>query len=154
MTTATKPASDKQIALIDRLAAERDIDTAAYPGYAQDIRKASALIDAAFAAPRKAAAQRPGPGFYVAGEDIVKVQANRAGTNVYAKILIPSGTSSRGRFEYRPGLIDQLAGASTATVDDMAAWGARTGTCGICGALLTNPESIERGIGPICASRM
>jgi hypothetical protein len=31
--------------------------------------------------------------------------------------------------------------------------GMQTGTCSICGAELTNGESIKRGIGPICASR-
>jgi len=33
------------------------------------------------------------------------------------------------------------------------AYGRETGTCGCCGRTLTNPESIEAGIGPICASR-
>lgn len=33
------------------------------------------------------------------------------------------------------------------------AFGLRTGTCAICSRTLTNGESIERGIGPICASR-
>lgn len=31
------------------------------------------------------------------------------------------------------------------------AYGQRTGTCACCGRELTDPESIERGIGPICA---
>jgi hypothetical protein len=31
------------------------------------------------------------------------------------------------------------------------AYGRRTGQCSICGRLLENAESIERGIGPICA---
>jgi hypothetical protein len=34
------------------------------------------------------------------------------------------------------------------------AYGRRTGTCAICGRELTNHESIERGIGPICADKM
>lgn len=33
------------------------------------------------------------------------------------------------------------------------AHGQRTGTCSVCGAELTNGESIARGIGPICAER-
>jgi hypothetical protein len=33
------------------------------------------------------------------------------------------------------------------------AFGMRTGVCSCCGAKLTNKESIERGIGPICAGR-
>jgi len=33
------------------------------------------------------------------------------------------------------------------------AHGQRTGTCSVCGAELTNGESIARGIGPVCAER-
>lgn len=32
-------------------------------------------------------------------------------------------------------------------------WGRKTGKCSCCGRKLTNAESIERGIGPICADR-
>lgn len=116
------------------------------------------LIDSLLRAPRKVdparLAARPAPGLYVLDGDIVKVQPNKAGTNTYAKRLVPSGTSKRGTWVYVPGLIDRLAGAVPASVEDMAAYGHRTGTCGICGALLTDPNSIERGIGPVCASRV
>lgn len=33
-------------------------------------------------------------------------------------------------------------------------YGRETGTCGVCDRTLTNPESIERGIGPICARKI
>lgn len=163
-STMTRPASDKQVELIERLLAEREITAdGPYGGEstetiirnaAADIREASNVIACLFRAPRKAGATRPAPGIYVLGEEIVKVQPNKAGTNTYAKRLMPSGNSKRGTWEYVPGLIDRLAGATPATAEDMAAYGHRTGTCGICGALLTDPESIERGIGPICASRI
>lgn len=35
----------------------------------------------------------------------------------------------------------------------MAAYGKLTGTCGVCGRPLEDVESVERGIGPICAER-
>lgn len=38
--------------------------------------------------------------------------------------------------------------------EEATAYGFRTGECSICGIKLTNPESIERGIGPICAERV
>ena len=41
--------------------------------------------------------------------------------------------------------------------DPEAEWkvqGIRTGECGICGRELTDPVSVERGIGPVCASRV
>jgi hypothetical protein len=33
------------------------------------------------------------------------------------------------------------------------AYGKATGNCGVCGKVLTNPASIEAGIGPVCASK-
>lgn len=33
------------------------------------------------------------------------------------------------------------------------AFGFHSGRCGVCGRLLSNPESVERGIGPDCASK-
>jgi hypothetical protein len=35
----------------------------------------------------------------------------------------------------------------------LKAHGIATGSCGCCGRELTDPESIERGIGPICWER-
>lgn len=37
--------------------------------------------------------------------------------------------------------------------DLLSAEGKRTGTCCICGRTLTDPISVEQGIGPICSSR-
>jgi hypothetical protein len=34
-----------------------------------------------------------------------------------------------------------------------AQYGRITGSCGICGRVLEDPESVARGIGPVCASR-
>ena len=51
----------------------------------------------------------------------------------------------------REGILSQIA------VDPQRAmldYGQQIGSCGHCGRTLTNPESIERGIGPICAERM
>lgn len=36
----------------------------------------------------------------------------------------------------------------------MLRYGKELGHCGHCGRTLTNPESLERGIGPVCASKM
>jgi len=38
-------------------------------------------------------------------------------------------------------------------LDEAVAQGKETGACCMCGLELTDPESIERGIGPICAER-
>jgi hypothetical protein len=39
-------------------------------------------------------------------------------------------------------------------VTEAEAYGRRTGICAICGRGLTKAESIDRGIGPICAEKM
>ena len=49
---------------------------------------------------------------------------------------------------------DMRAKIEAAMIDPLAqavAYGRRTGTCSCCGRLLTAGESINRGIGPICA---
>lgn len=46
-----------------------------------------------------------------------------------------------------------LAGPE-AMIDGLKAYGRASGTCGMCGRKLTTPESIELGIGPICAGRV
>lgn len=38
--------------------------------------------------------------------------------------------------------------------ESMLAYGKQLGACGHCGRTLTNPESIERGIGPVCFTKM
>lgn len=45
----------------------------------------------------------------------------------------------------------QLSGIRT--LDDIAARGRETGVCCCCGAELSDPESIARGIGPVCLQK-
>ena len=37
---------------------------------------------------------------------------------------------------------------------EVTKWGRDTGICGVCGAPLTDPESVARGIGPVCATKI
>jgi hypothetical protein len=60
---------------------------------------------------------------------------------------------------YAVGSADAATGESLKLIaaDPSAAamrYGQRTGSCGVCGRELTNSESIDRGIGPICADNM
>lgn len=47
----------------------------------------------------------------------------------------------------------QIAEACADPLKEAIAYGRRTGVCACCGRTLTDPESIDRGIGPICAGR-
>lgn len=48
-------------------------------------------------------------------------------------------------------ILDQIAADPLAA---SAEYGKHTGVCGMCMRMLTNPESVARGIGPICAGRL
>lgn len=95
-------------------------------------------------------------GYYKCGDDIYKVQYNRAGTNLYAKLLViePSEEGAlTGRFDYIPGAIKKLKASMLLSKDEAAKFGQLYGVC-FCGLLLTAEESIERGFGPVCGKKM
>lgn len=48
---------------------------------------------------------------------------------------------------------ERIAGLVSDPKAALEAYGQETGVCAICNLTLTNPESIARGIGPICATR-
>jgi len=56
-------------------------------------------------------------------------------------------------FNYAPGAIRRIRVSDRMTLEQAKEYGIRTHTCGCCGRTLTNPDSIEMGIGPICASK-
>lgn len=55
--------------------------------------------------------------------------------------------------ECTPDQREQIIAAMNDPEQAATAYGKRTGTCGCCGRPLTNGESIDRGIGPICAEK-
>jgi hypothetical protein len=57
-------------------------------------------------------------------------------------------------YEYAPGAMRLLASASRLTLEQAAEMGVKTGRCVVCARLLTDPESVAAGIGPICAGRL
>lgn len=76
-------------------------------------------------------------------------------------VFVKSGSDYETRTRYgsqRPG--NTYKGAEQANIAEIAAdphaaavrYGKATGTCGRCGATLEDPESVERGIGPVCAT--
>ena len=88
-----------------------------------------------------------GPGFYVTSDEVVvKAQESKAG-RLYGKAL----DADTGKFEYEAGCLRRVV--RKLTIEEAAAHGHRTGNCMICGRELSNEESVERGIGPICASK-
>lgn len=112
------------------------------------------LAEAGIVEPEVVAPQRdlfgPTPateGMYQLGDKIYKVVFNRAKTNLYAQEVTESG------FVYAPGVVRLLNSDHKMSLEQAAAYGKATGRCCVCCAELTNPESIELGIGPICRTK-
>jgi len=51
------------------------------------------------------------------------------------------------------GIINKLQEIAANPLESAVAYGRKTGNCACCGRELTRHDSIERGIGPICAER-
>lgn len=94
-------------------------------------------------------------GWYRLGEEIFKVQKAVHGSgNLYAKRLVRE-RSGEGQlvWEYAPGMIRQLTNDQRLTLEEAKDLGKLYGACVICSRTLTDEESIEAGIGPVCARR-
>jgi hypothetical protein len=123
-----------------------------------DSRGASALIDAWKAAPRREAPKatdskggldEDADGFFVTPDGkVVKVQFNRAKSNRYAKVL----DTDTGSFEYA-GKAPLRWELEPLTAERAAELGRLYGRCVACGATLTDEDSIQRGMGPVCATK-
>lgn len=84
-------------------------------------------------------------GMYQSGNDIYRVQRSRAG-RLYAEQLTPGGS-----FVYIKGAVYNIRPEHRMSVEQAKAYGLRYGRCCVCGKTLTDPASIQNGIGPVCA---
>lgn len=91
---------------------------------------------------------RPSKGTY-AGFIFVKRQSHPDDDGIRMAMLNPKSARATVDEGYRHVLEALLEDPSKAAVE----YGHRTGSCCICGRTLTDPASIEAGIGPICASK-
>lgn len=95
-------------------------------------------------------------GFYARDGEVFKVQTSKTSGRNYALRLVVTTRRSgqpRGSWEYA-GVVFDLTPEQRLSVEQAAQAGRITGVCVICGAALIDPESIERGIGPVCATRV
>lgn len=105
----------------------------------------NAAIDAANDLADQFSNRKPeGPGIFKKGDQVYKVQVSRTSGNLYAKSF--NGTA----FIYESGAIYALRETDRLTYEQAVAFGHETGICAMCGLELTDPESIEAGIGPVC----
>lgn len=168
-TTAPAPATAKQIDLIDKLLTTRATqphDAEIWAKVRDRASKANAhrFIDQLLAYPVKAPTAEatperknltPGRYALTTGDTVTRYQIDRPENGKWAGWTFLSRVngshSERVRGTEAQRIIDAIA------ADPLAAatlYGKTTGRCGICSRELSNPESIERGIGPVCASRI
>ena len=180
--SASRPArrvpapTDRQLDFIASLWEQREFPGAeaaqalAFGTYDDDFgpRQASALIDVLKGLPRRGtrernlAQQRAEAELEVgrlyahshphrtdlADIEIYRVQRSKSSGKLYALRVLDGGGT-----EYAPGMVTRLDPAAVLSLEAAQAWGQRTGTCCQCYAKLTNPESIELGIGPVCRGK-
>ena len=148
-----KPASDKQVSFLTTLVSER-VYEGAVEFASLSSAEASALIGQLLNAPRKSGAsfeRVSEEGMYRNAEgDIYRVQTSRESGNLYAKRL----DVFEGGFVYEPGAIRKVKPSDRLSVAEAKALGVQYGFCIVCGILLTDPKSVEQGIGPVCIKRV
>ena len=148
-------ATEKQVRFIDRLVEEREIPPTGSARLLLEMwefdktrETATVLIDALMALPRVEKAPAPS-GLHVLDGEVYRVVVSRGSGRPYALRLV----EAPGAFEYAPGAVRRLSEDTMMTLDEARDYGVRYGVCAACGRTLTNPESIEYGIGPICRTR-
>lgn len=164
-TTTANPATDKQVRFILTLLAELD-SPAPTEDELRSLGKAMAsnVIDDLLARRREvrsakhaeAAGDVP-EGIHALDQadgtiEVRKVQVAKNGSGrKYGKVL----DASSGRWDYagQRGLAG-LSDDTLMTREQAERFGALYGMCGVCGATLTDEDSIARGIGPVCATRV
>lgn len=94
-------------------------------------------------------------GMYRTADGVIwKVQEAVHGSGrLYAKQLVFEEGDTKGRFVYIQGGIYKLRAEERMSMEEAAEFGKLYGFCCVCGRTLTNEDSIEAGIGPICAER-
>jgi hypothetical protein len=97
---------------------------------------------------------------YKMGDEVYKIIWNKAQTHKYAMRLVFASWMKKGRFQYAPGIINQLDSTMQMDLDGakgFAKWAFEkfnVGVCCNCGKLLTNPVSVAEGIGPVCSGKI
>lgn len=142
--TATREQISEQI---DRLKAERDSD-----GTRHDA-KTERIAAAYNADPLEIGMYRKTDG------RMFRVYPARNGGHLLCKELVPDSEPGWSKdckwsFEYRGAAHRFVSANERMTLEEAKRFGHDFGVCCCCGALLTDPDSVARGIGPVCASKV
>ena len=90
-------------------------------------------------------------------DDLVISRAPDTGVNagaLYVKVTGEyAGKVKEGKWFGSQNILPKLQEIASNPLESAVAYGRKTGNCACCGRDLTRHDSIERGIGPICAER-
>lgn len=93
-------------------------------------------------------------GMYLNAEGVAyRVKRSQAG-RLYASRFVPEAQARADRFVYEGGAVYRLDASMRMTLEQAKALGARYSQCCVCGRDLSAEQSVEAGIGPICAGRL
>jgi hypothetical protein len=152
VTMTVALATENQISFLESLATTRVISTE-LPVFATLTKsEASELIGKLKNLPYLPRPAKVAPandlveGIYFRDGEVYKAKKSSAG-RIYALKLVGSSWS------YDTAHVRVLTPSHLITLEQASEFGIRTGVCAICGIPLTNLDSLERGIGPVCAKR-
>jgi hypothetical protein len=161
-------ATPAQIQFINRLKTDRDVSgekaqvalefaRLAWTDQRFTVAEASSLIDLLLQQPQARTATRmvdgPPEGMHLLFGAVYKVQESPETGRRYAKVLLQDADTEQWGFHFAPGAVRRLSAATLMALDEAKHFGRLYGTCCVCGRTLTNEESIEAGIGPVCSGR-
>lgn len=148
----TYPATENQIAFIERLISERIYEGEIALAQLNKL-DASMLIKQLLEAPRRGASINPTTiaeglceGLYQTDLGIYRVELSEQ-SRLYARHLNPAGG-----WTYERGAVYRLLPEQRMTLAQAQEFGVKYGVCCVCGRLLSDAESVANGIGPICAT--
>ncbi len=93
-------------------------------------------------------------GMYINAEGVAfRVKRSQAG-RLYASRFVPEAQARADRFVYAGGAVYRLDASMRMTLEQAKALGAQYSQCCVCGRDLSAEQSVEAGIGPVCAGRL
>ena len=93
-------------------------------------------------------------GMYLNAEGVAfRVKRSQAG-RLYASRFVPEAQARADRFVYEGGAVYRLDASMRMTLEQAKALGAQYSQCCVCGRDLSAEQSVEAGIGPVCAGRL
>jgi hypothetical protein len=94
-------------------------------------------------------------GMYRNADGVVyRVKYNKDKSGMYAMRFVPEGTTKSERIVFERGAFYRLTASMRMTVAECAELGLLYSMCVICGADLTDPKSVARGMGSTCAGKV